>query len=107
MDCARMALNYLCGLEPRRMIRLRSLYSAHWHRVGHARPRIQPGTSLQRQVLRMEEWFVFTHPVSGRHYRLNRKAYELVARLDGQRSIDTLWNGLQNKLGDQAPTQDE
>jgi len=55
----------------------------------------------------MEEWFLFTHPVSGRHYRLNRKAYELIARLDGQQTLDALWNGLQHKWGDEAPTQDE
>lgn len=84
-----------------------TLYSAHWYRVGPLHPRIQPGTRIRRQVLRGEEWFVFSHPLSGRHYRLNRKAYELVARLDGERSLDNLWNGLHGTLGDELPTQDE
>jgi putative peptide zinc metalloprotease protein len=84
-----------------------TLYSAHWYRVGPLRPRIQPGTSIQRQILRGEEWFVFTHPVSGLHHRLNRNAYELAGRLDGEHTLDALWNGLQPVLGDDLPTQDE
>ncbi|RJF96745.1 HlyD family efflux transporter periplasmic adaptor subunit [Noviherbaspirillum cavernae] len=92
------------------------LYSVNWHRVGSLHPRIQPGTRIRRQVLRGEEWFVFSHAVSGRHYRLNRKAYELVGRLDGEHSLDALWQGLQRKADDQVaedaeaddpPTQDE
>lgn len=85
----------------------RSLYSAYWYRVGSLTPRLQPGTRIQRQVLRGEEWFVFTHPISGQHYRLNRKAYELIGRFNGEHTLDSLWVGLQRVLGDEAPTQDE
>lgn len=84
-----------------------AMYSSYWYRVASLNPRIQPGTRIHRQVLRKEEWFVFSHPVSGKHYRLNRKAYELVGRLDGEHSLDTLWNGLQSAQGDDVPTQDE
>ncbi|HVK54492.1 MAG TPA: biotin/lipoyl-binding protein [Burkholderiales bacterium] len=85
----------------------KSLFSTHWHRVASLRPRIEPGVTIQRQVMRMQEWFLFTHPVSGRHHRLNRNAYELVGRFDGIQTIDALWNGMQEKFGDEAPTQDE
>src|SRR5438105_3878119 len=93
-------------LEPTRMTG-KPLFSSHWYRVGHLRPRLQPGISTQRQVVRMQEWFILTQPISGRHHRLNRIAYEFVARLDGEQSVDAIWNGLQEKLGDGAPTQDE
>lgn len=83
------------------------LLSSHWYRVGHLHARIQPGTRVHRHVVRGREWFVFTHPLSGRHHRLNRKAYELAGRLDGERTLDTLWQGLQSQLGEDAPTQDE
>ncbi|MES2353948.1 MAG: efflux RND transporter periplasmic adaptor subunit [Pseudomonadota bacterium] len=85
----------------------KSLYSPSWYRVEKLRPRIQPGVVLQRQIARMEEWFLITHPVTGRHYRLNRKSYEFIARLNGEMTIDALWNGLLQQLGDEAPTQDE
>jgi putative peptide zinc metalloprotease protein len=83
------------------------LYSTHWYRIGALRPRLQAGMRIRRQSIRGEDWFVFTHPVDGRHHRVNRKAYELVGRLDGKQSLDTLWNGLQNLLGDDLPTQDD
>ncbi|MGZ5781405.1 MAG: PqqD family peptide modification chaperone, partial [Burkholderiaceae bacterium] len=54
-----------------------------------------------------EQWFVFTHPISGQHYRLNQTAYELIGRLDGEHTLDVLWTGLQRIVGDDAPTQDE
>ncbi|MGZ3238543.1 MAG: PqqD family protein [Burkholderiaceae bacterium] len=84
-----------------------SLYSTHWYRMGALSPRLQPGTHIQRQVLRGEQWFVFTHPISGQHYRLNQTAYELIGRLDGEHTLDVLWTGLQRIVGDDAPTQDE
>lgn len=83
------------------------LHSAWWYRVESLCPRLQPGTRVHHQVIRGEEWFVFTHPVSGKHYRLNRKAYELVGRLDGEQTLHSLWTGLQRRLNDDAPTQDE
>jgi putative peptide zinc metalloprotease protein len=84
-----------------------TLCSTNWYRVAALKPRLQPGTRIQRQVLRGQEWYVFTHPVSGRHYRLNRKTYELVARLDGEHTLNALWNTLHRTSGDELPTQDE
>ncbi|HYD60490.1 MAG TPA: HlyD family efflux transporter periplasmic adaptor subunit [Noviherbaspirillum sp.] len=84
-----------------------TLRSTNWYRVATLKPRLRPGTRIQPQVLRGQEWYVFTHPVSGRHYRLNRKTYELVARLDGERTLDALWNTLHRASGDELPTQDE
>ena len=83
------------------------LHSANWYRVSSLHPNLQPGTRIQRQMLGGEEWFIFTNPVTQTHFRLNRKAYELIARFDGKHSVDTLWRGLLRVAGDEAPTQDE
>lgn len=84
-----------------------SLYSSYWYRVASLIPRIQPGTRIQRQVLRGREWFVLSHPLTGRHYRLNRNAYALIGRLDGERTLEALWQGLERAMADDLPTQDE
>jgi len=85
----------------------RALHSDHWYRVASLKPRLQPGTRIQRQILRGKEWFIFTHAISARHYRLNKKTYALIGRLDGEHTLDALWHGLQRTLGDDAPTQDD
>lgn len=85
----------------------KSLYNPHWYRVANLQPRLQTGLHIQRQILRDREWYLFTHPINGRHHRLNRNAYEFVGRIDGKLTIDELWNGLLPKLGDDAPSQDE
>lgn len=84
-----------------------AILSNHWYRVSALHPRLQPGTRVHRHIVRGVAWFVFTHPFTGRHHRLNRKAYELAGRLDGERNLDLLWKGLQQHLGEDAPTQDE
>jgi putative peptide zinc metalloprotease protein len=94
-------------MEPALMNTGAPLYSPHWYRIGPLHPRLPAGTRIQRQTVRGEDWFVLTRPVDGRHHRVNRQAYALIGRLDGQHSLDTLWNGLQNLLGDELPTQDE
>jgi putative peptide zinc metalloprotease protein len=79
----------------------------HWYRVAELRPRLQAGVTVQRQPVRMRDWFILSHPVTGRHYRLSRSAYEFIGRLDGRRSVDAVWQELRESQGDEAPTQGE
>lgn len=84
-----------------------TLESNRWYRIADLKLRLQPGTRVQRQVLRSENWFIFSHPASRRRFRANEKAYALIGRFDGRHTLDELWRILQAKLGDAAPTQDE
>jgi putative peptide zinc metalloprotease protein len=84
-----------------------SLFSAAWPKVAALRPRLRAGVTIQRQVYRGEPWYLLADAASGRQYRVNRPAYELIGRFDGARSLDALWAVLIEKLGENAPTQDE
>jgi putative peptide zinc metalloprotease protein len=85
----------------------RQLKSQNWYRVGPLVGRIHPGTRVQRQILRGEPWFILSHPVSKRQFRVNQQTYDLIGRLDGRVSMDDLWHGLQERRGDAAPAQDD
>lgn len=84
-----------------------SLFSPLWYRVSDRRPRLRAGVQITRQVARGTPWHVLTDPMSGRRCRLNPQAWELAGRLDGERSVDQIWEGLVDRLGADAPTQDE
>lgn len=83
------------------------LHSSNWYRVAPLVGRIHPGTRIQRQILRGEPWFIMSHPVSKRHFRVNERTYDLIGRLDGVLSMDDLWQGLAEKRGEAVPSQDD
>jgi putative peptide zinc metalloprotease protein len=82
-----------------------SLFSDHWHRIGPLKPSLRPQTTNFRQVYRGDVWHVFHNQLTGKHIRLNQQAYQLAGRLDGEASIDEIWQYCIGTLGDSAPTQ--
>jgi len=83
-----------------------TLYSPRWHRVADLRPRLSPQLRLQRQRLRGERWVLLLDPQGSRSLRLNAAGYAFAGRLDGQRTMQQLWDLLQALPGE-PPTQDE
>lgn len=83
-----------------------SLFSPRWYRVAGLRPALSQRLQVRRQRVRGETWYVLADPVRGRSLRLNAAAYGMAARLDGQRTVQQLWDSLATDGGD-APTQDE
>lgn len=83
------------------------LLSPDWYRVAGLRPRLRAGLSLTRQQVRGQTWVVATDPLSGRHHRFSRWAWQLVAFCDGRRTLDDAWSGVVDAAGDAAPTQAE
>lgn len=83
------------------------LVSTSWHRVAELRPSLVPGLRIVRQEVRGQAWQVLVEPASGRQLRLNPSAYAVVARFDGQATVDQVWQRQLHLQRDDAPTQDE
>lgn len=81
------------------------LFSSNWHRVAELRPKLAPQVRVQRQRYRGQIWFVLRDASKGSHYRLNASAYAFVGRLDGERSVNDLWQRALEQGGDDAPSQ--
>lgn len=82
------------------------MHSARWYRVADLKPCLSNQVRLQRQSLRGETWYVLSNPAMGRHVRLNLAAYEIVGRLNGERTVQQVWDrSLQH--GHDVATQDE
>jgi putative peptide zinc metalloprotease protein len=84
-----------------------SLFSPLWYRVSDLHPRLRAGVRVQRQPYQGETWYLLVDAAGGRQNRINRAAYELIGRFDGRMSVNDVWTLLLEKLGDDAPTQDE
>ncbi len=44
---------------------------------------------------------------SGRYFRLSSAVHRLLGLMDGERTVEEIWDAIYEKLGDNAPTQDE
>jgi putative peptide zinc metalloprotease protein len=85
----------------------RPTFSPLWHRVRALRPRLRPHVQVTRQHYRGRRWHIVHDPASNQFYRLSPVAYQMVGLLDGNRTVEEVWNIALSNHGDAAPTQQE
>jgi len=85
----------------------RQTFSPLWHRVRALKPRLRPHVQVTRQHYRGRRWHVAHDPASNQFYRLSPVAYEFIGLLDGNRTVEEVWNISLGNHGDAAPTQGE
>ncbi|MGQ3050191.1 MAG: site-2 protease family protein [Roseateles sp.] len=83
------------------------LESSLWYRVADLRPRLVARARLHRHIYRGTVWYLLQDPATGRVHRFTPAARLVLAAMDGQRSVRELWGIAGDKMGDDAPTQDE
>lgn len=83
------------------------LFSPHWYRVADLQPRLRSHAQIHRHTYRGQTWYVLENKSNGRYHRFNAVAYYIVGLLDGKRTIDEIWEVVNTRLNDMAPTQDE
>ena len=83
------------------------LQSQLWYRVAELRPRLLTRARLFRHQYRGRVWYLLQDPASNRVHRFTPAARLVIAAMDGQRSVQQLWQLAADRLGDDAPTQDE
>ncbi|SDJ36429.1 HlyD family efflux transporter periplasmic adaptor subunit [Billgrantia gudaonensis] len=84
-----------------------TLYSQHWHRVADLRLRLRRHASLHRHEYRGKPWYVLHDTLTGQVHRFTPEAYQVIGRLDGQRTLGEIWQQVSASLGDAMPTQQE
>ncbi len=83
------------------------LFSPEWHRVAELTPRLRPHAEIHRHVYRGQPWYVLDDPAAGRLHRFTPAANLIIGLMDGKRTVAALWNTACERLGDDAPTQDQ
>lgn len=84
-----------------------SLHSSYWYRVADIRPRLRTHVQIHRHVYRGSNWYVLQDKSSGRQHRFSDSAYRIIGLMDGKKTVQQIWDGINRTLGDDAPTQDE
>lgn len=82
-------------------------HSASWFQVARLRPRLKGHVRVRRHRYRGSIWYVIDDGAAGKSHRFPRGAYELAGRLNGESTVEQLWMLLVERLGEDAPTQDD
>ncbi len=81
-------------------------FSESWYRVAGQHLSLRPSVRVQRQHFRGERWIVLENPLNNEFFRLRPAAYELVARLRPERTVEEVWRECLNRFPDEAPGQE-
>jgi putative peptide zinc metalloprotease protein len=84
-----------------------SLFSASWYLVAELCPRLRRHTAIHRHIYRDEVWYVLQDHVSGQFQRFTPQAYLIIGKMNGERSLQQIWDEACELLGDDMPTQDD
>ncbi len=85
----------------------RSLFSQSWHSVASLKPRLITQTHIYRHLYRGKPWFVIQDAAGSRYHRISPNAYTLIARMDGNKTMQELWEEICLQEGDSRYSQDE
>ncbi|UCH49239.1 MAG: efflux RND transporter periplasmic adaptor subunit [Betaproteobacteria bacterium] len=84
-----------------------SLFSPLWYRVSQRRPRFRREVKVRQMRYRGRNWHLLINEATGQQHRASQQAYEFIGRCDGLHTVQEIWDDLLERLGDNAPTQDE
>ena len=84
-----------------------SLFSPSWYRVADLKPRLRSHAEIHRHSYRDEVWYVLQDHLSGTFHRFSEGANHVIGLMDGERTVDRIWQLATEELGDDAPTQEE
>ena len=84
-----------------------SLFSPSWYRVAALRPRLRAHVRIVRQSFRDQVWFVLQDVAAERAHRFSPAVHHFIGLMDGQRTVQEIWDAASEQLGDGAPTQEE
>lgn len=84
-----------------------SIFSPSWYRVAALKPRLRSHFEVHRQTFRNEIAYILQDHSTGKFYRFNVNAYDIIGRMNGERTVHEIWEAGIACLGDDSPTQDE
>ncbi len=84
-----------------------TLFSPHWYRVCNLKPLIRQHVEVHRNDYRGLIWYILEDKASGRSHRFNSTAYQVIGLLDGQMTVNQVWDKVNDRLGEFAPTQEQ
>ncbi len=85
----------------------RSIFSPSWYRVATLKPKLRSQAQVHRHYYRDKLWYVLQDHGAARYFRFTAPVHELIGLMDGERSLEEIWDIVSSRDGDDAPSQDD
>ena len=85
----------------------KAFFSNHWYRVAELQPRLRSHARILRHQYRGQTWYVLDDPSTQRYHRFTTDSHLPIGLMDGRRTVQEIWEIACERLGDNAPTQDD
>jgi putative peptide zinc metalloprotease protein len=83
------------------------LNSRHWYRVAALKPRLHDQVEIHRHDYRDQIWYLLENTTTGRSHRFNPAAYQFIGMMNGERSVQYIYEQIIDKYQEHAPGQEE
>src|ERR1043166_6053040 len=88
------------------MAEISQTFSESWYRIANQKISLRTGVNARRQNFRGQRWIVLENPFNNQFFRLRPAAYEFIARLRPDRTVEEVWKECMDKFPDDAPGQE-
>jgi putative peptide zinc metalloprotease protein len=89
------------------MSEIKRTFSESWHRVANLKISLLPTVAVRKQFFRGEDWYIINNPFNNQFFRLRPEAYNFVARLTANRTVEEVWYECLERYPDTAPGQED
>ena len=89
------------------MIEESKIFHESWYRIAGQHITLRSSVKIQRQLFRGALWYVLSDPFSNQFFRLRPSAYEFVARLSINRTVEEVWQDVMARDPENAPGQED
>jgi putative peptide zinc metalloprotease protein len=84
-----------------------SLFNQAWYRIADLRVKLRQHAEIHRHIYRGKPTYILQDHVTGQFHRFTPEVYQLIALMDGKRTLENIWEIACEKLGDHMPTQND
>lgn len=84
-----------------------NLFSRDWYRIAVLKPRLRDHITVHAHRYRGKRWYLLEDHITGQVRRLTPQSYLIVGLMNGERSVDQLWDITSRRLGEEMPTHEE
>lgn len=84
-----------------------NLFSRDWYRIAGLKPRLRRHVTVSPHRYRGRRWYLLEDNVTGQIRRITPESYLIVGLMNGERSVDRLWELSSKRLAEAMPTHEE
>lgn len=84
-----------------------TLFSRDWYRIAELKPELRHHVKVHAHRYRGKRWYVLEDNITGQVRRISAQSYLIVGLMNGNRTVDQLWDISSNRLGEEMPTHEE